>query len=78
MLELTEEQIDFIKNNFSPEESAAMLSTDVLDDVLFPIYDLIVYQGLDDDYLPTKWGNQAEILYDQILDQNAESHHQHS
>jgi len=52
-----------------------MLSTDVLDDVLDPIDDLITYQGFDDNYLPTEWGNQAEILYDQIYDQNAGPHH---
>ena len=48
-----------------------MLNSDDLDDILLPLDALITYQGFDDDYLLTKWGNEAQKIYDQIYIQNA-------
>lgn len=69
MLKLTYEQIDFIKQNF--KESEKMIKSDNLDDILLPLDALITYQGFDDDYMLTKWGNTAQRIYDEIYTQNA-------
>ena len=70
MLDLTEEQVKFIRDYFDQEEAQKMLSSDNLDDILLPLDALITYQGFDDDYQPTAWGNLAEIIYGQIYSQN--------
>ena len=70
MLNLTKEQIAFIKENFKEEEAKKMLETDDLDDILLPLDALITYQGFDDDYMLTKWGNKAQKIYDDIYTQN--------
>lgn len=68
MLNLSEEQKKFIKDNFKDADN--MIKTDNLDDILLPLDELITYQGFDDNYLPTKWGNEAERIYDEIYMQN--------
>ena len=70
MLELNEEQKKFLQENFNPEEAAAMLQTDKLDDILLPLDSLITYQGFDDDYLLNRWGSKAQRIYDEIYSQN--------
>lgn len=70
MLNLTEEQKRFIQDNFAQEEAKKMLSSNNLDDILLPLDALITYQGFDDDYQPTAWGNLAERIYGQIYNQN--------
>ena len=47
-----------------------MLKSDQLNDVLLPLDALITYQGFDDDYSLTKWGNIAQRIYDEIYTQN--------
>lgn len=69
MLKLTQKQVDFIKENF--EESEKMINSDNLDDVLLPLDALITYQGFDDNYMLTNWGNVAQRIYDEIYIQNA-------
>lgn len=72
MLQLTEEQKNFLKENFKKEEADKMLNSNNLDDVLLPLDALITYKGFDDDYMLTKWGNIAQRMYDDIYTQNAE------
>ena len=69
MLKLTQKQVDFIKENF--EESEKMINSDNLDDILLPLDALITYQGFDDNYMLTNWGNTAQRIYDEIYIQNA-------
>ena len=70
MLFLTEEQKEFLKENFKKEDAEKMISTDDLDDILLPLDALITYQGFDEDYLLNSWGNKAQSIYDQIYLQN--------
>lgn len=72
MLQLTKEQQEFIRENFKKQDADKMLSSDNLDDVLLPLDALITYQGFDDDYMLTNWGNTAQKIYDEIYIQNAE------
>lgn len=69
MLNLNEEQKEFLQENFKVD-AAAMLETDNLDDILLPLDALITYQGFDDDYLLNAWGNKAQRIYDEIYTQN--------
>ena len=69
MLNLTEEQIIFIKENFKEEDAKKMLETADVNDILLPDA-LITYQGFDDDYLLNRWGNKAQRIYDEIYTQN--------
>ncbi|MCI5650364.1 MAG: hypothetical protein MR332_13245 [Fusicatenibacter sp.] len=70
MLNLTEEQIIFIKENFKEEDAKKMLETADVNDILLPLDALITYQGFDDDYLLNRWGNKAQRIYDEIYTQN--------
>lgn len=72
MLNLTKEQKEFLKENFSPEEYEKMTKTDNLDDILLPLDALITYQGFDEVYALTDWGDKAQKMYDQIYMQNEE------
>lgn len=69
MLFLTEEQKEFLKENFK-EDAEKMISTDDLDDILLPLDALITYKGFDEDYLLNSWDNKAQSIYDQIYLQN--------
>lgn len=71
MFDLTEEQVNFIKENFSAEEAEKMLNGKVLDDILLPIDALITYQGFDEEYFLNEFGTKATRLYDEIFSQNA-------
>lgn len=68
MLKLTNKQIDFLKQNFA--DADYMISSDNLDDVLLPLDALITYQGFDDNYVLTRWGNIAQRIYDEIYTLN--------
>lgn len=68
MLNLTEEQKQFLRENFDNAEE--MMNSDTVNDILLPLDALITYQGLDDDYQPTDWGDMAEKIYGQIYEQN--------
>lgn len=68
MLNLTEEQKQFLRDNF--ENAEAMIMADSVNDILLPLDALITHQGFDKDYQPTAWGDLAERIYDQIYDQN--------
>lgn len=68
MLNLTEEQKQFLRENFDNAEE--MMNSDTVNDILLPLDALITYQGFDDDYQPTDWGDMAEKIYGQIYEQN--------
>lgn len=68
MLNLTEEQKTFLRENFKDAEK--MMASDAVNDVLLPLDELITYQGFDDDYTLTAWGNKAQKIYDDIYEQN--------
>lgn len=68
MLNLTEEQRQFLRDNF--EDAEKMMHADSVNDILLPLDALITYQGFDSDYLPTAWGSRAESIYGQIYNQN--------
>lgn len=68
MLNLTDEQKRFLKENF--KDADRMMNSDTVNDILFPLDALITYQGFDDDYMLTSWGNEAQRIYDEIYTQN--------
>lgn len=68
MLNLTEEQKQFLRENF--DNADEMMNSDTVNDILLPLDALITYQGFDDEYQPTDWGNMAEKIYAQIYEQN--------
>lgn len=68
---INKKQKEFIKENFKEEDATKMLSSNNLDDVLLPLDALITYQGFDDDYILTEWGDRAQRMYDDIYTQNA-------
>lgn len=68
MLNLTEEQKQFLRDNF--ENAEEMMNSDTVNDILLPLDALITYQGFDDEYQPTDWGDMAEKIYGQIYEQN--------
>ena len=68
MLNLTEEQKQFLRENFDNAEE--IMNSDTVNDILLPLDALITYQGFDDDYQPTDWGDTAEKIYGQIYEQN--------
>lgn len=68
MLNLTDEQKRFLTANFEAAEK--MMNSDTVNDILLPLDALITYQGFDDDYMLTSWGNTAQRLYDEIYTQN--------
>lgn len=68
MLNLTEEQQEFLKENFKDAEK--MMNSDTVNDILLPLDALITYQGFDDYYALTSWGNKAQRIYDDIYTQN--------
>lgn len=68
MLNLTEEQKQFLRENFDNAEE--IMNSDTVNDILLPLDALITYQGFDDDYQPTDWGDMAEKIYGQIYEQN--------
>ncbi len=68
MLNLTEEQKQFLRENFDNAEE--MMNSDTVNDILLPLDALITYQGFDDDYQLTDWGDMAEKIYGQIYEQN--------
>lgn len=68
MLNLTEEQKQFLRENFDNAEE--MMNSDTVNDILLPLDALITYQGFDDEYQPTDWGDMAEKIYGQIYEQN--------
>lgn len=68
MLNLTEEQKQFLRDNF--ENAEEMMNSDTVNDILLPLDALITYQGFDDEYQPTGWGDMAEKIYGQIYEQN--------
>ena len=70
MLNLTEEQKQFLRENFDNAEE--MMNSDTVNDILLPLDALITYQGFDDEYQPTDWGDMAEKIYGQIYEQNKE------
>ena len=68
MLNLNEEQIIFLRDNF--ENAEEMINSKTVNDILLPLDALITYQGFDDDYLLNKWGKKAQRIYDEIYMQN--------
>lgn len=68
MLNLTEEQKQFLRDNF--ENAEEMMNSDTVNDILLPLDALITYQGFDDECQPTDWGDMAEKIYGQIYEQN--------
>lgn len=68
MLNLTEEQKKFLRENFDDAEE--MMNSDTVNDILFPLDALITYQGFDEDYILNKWGDKAQRMYDEIYMQN--------
>lgn len=69
MLNLTNEQKRFLRDNF--EQAEAMIQSDRLDDILLPLDALITYQGFGKDYLLTAWGSEAQRIYDDIYTKNS-------
>ena len=68
MLNLTEEQQKFLRDNFKNAEQ--MMNSDTVNDILLPLDALITYQGFDEEYALNEWGGAAQRLYDEMYMQN--------
>lgn len=66
---LTDEQKEFLKENF-PNDYDEMEKSEDTDDILLPLDALITDKGFDKDYALNDFGDIAQRLYDEIYDQN--------
>lgn len=68
MINLTADEIRFIKENFQNAEE--LLKSDNVDDILDVIDDLITYKGFDINYDLNDFGRAAQRIYDNIYYNN--------
>lgn len=65
MLNMTMESKAFLEK-YLPN----VVSADKCNDILIPLYDLIMYQGFDEEYDYNAFGVEAQAVYDDIYDSN--------
>ena len=68
MLNLSQSDIQFIKKNF--DNSEEMINNYTIQQMLDAIYDIIDYQGFDQDYDYNDFGREAQKVYDSIYVNN--------
>lgn len=68
MLNLSQSDIQFIKKNF--DNSEEMINNYTVQQMLDAIYDIIDYQGFNQDYDYNDFGREAQKVYDSIYVNN--------
>ena len=68
MLNLSQSDIQFIKKNF--DNSEEMINNYTIQQMLDAIYDIIDYQGFNQDYDYNDFGREAQKVYDSIYVNN--------
>lgn len=68
MLNISNQAKIFIRANF--ENAEQLFKAKNINDILDPLYDLIVYQGFDENYDYNDFGREAQKIYDELYYNN--------
>ena len=65
MVKMSEKSRDFLKLHLPN-----VVNADTVNEILDPLYDLIDYQGFDENYNYNDFGDEAQAVYDDIFYSN--------
>lgn len=68
MIKLTDDQKKFLREKF--DNADEMINSNDVDDILEPLYDLILDDGFDDDWEYNDIGRKYQKIYDDIYYNN--------
>ena len=68
MLNLDKEEIDFLKKHLENVDVDKLVNENKRNELLDVIDDLITYKGFDDNYDYNAFGEEAQDMYDTVLD----------